>query len=394
MTGDAAARERAGSATSESAGASRPAPFYRPELDGLRFFAFFMVYWSHALPTGTSAWARLLPAGAVDWALAFVRMGAWGVDLFFVLSSYLITELLLREREEHGRVDVGAFWIRRILRIWPLYFAFLAVVFTLVPRILNDHVPRGYALAFLTFTANWAMASWGLVGSVAMPLWSVSVEEQFYLVWPVVARHLPARRLAVFSACLVPVGVLVRCLVLAAGSTTRAPAVWCNTLSRLDPIALGAILAVVLRGARPRWSPAVARLVVGGAVTVLLLVARFELSGSLGALGGSLLYLAAALACAAAIAAVLALGSASAFARPSLVYLGRISYGLYVFHLLGLRLAGLVGGGARSPVWLALLPPLGFVVTLLLAAASFRWLERPFLRLKRRVTRTESAPID
>ena len=100
-----------------------PSRFYRPELDGLRFLAFFLVFICHAqYGIAWQSWAGqlLLHVGAG---------GSFGVDLFFVLSAYLITELLRREKLETGSIDVGGFYVRRILRIWPLYFGFLVLYF-------------------------------------------------------------------------------------------------------------------------------------------------------------------------------------------------------------------------------------------------------------------------
>jgi peptidoglycan/LPS O-acetylase OafA/YrhL len=93
--------------------------FYRPELDGLRFFAFLAVYVEHTFGFGMGEHHHL--PNWIGTALGTIgKAGTFGVDLFFVLSSYLITELLLRERKAVGHLDVKRFYIRRILRIWPL----------------------------------------------------------------------------------------------------------------------------------------------------------------------------------------------------------------------------------------------------------------------------------
>ena len=100
--------------------------FYIPQLDGLRFLAFLAVFVAHAtnangeLPTGSVEWYH-----AEWWGRSALLAGNLGVALFFVLSSYLITSLLVREEDATGRIDVPAFWVRRILRIWPLYFGFV-----------------------------------------------------------------------------------------------------------------------------------------------------------------------------------------------------------------------------------------------------------------------------
>ena len=100
--------------------------YYRPELDVLRLFAFFMVFLSHVVPGDQTFFARAHIAPEIAaLIIAASAGGAFGVDLFFALSSFLITSLLLRERKFCGNIDVPRFYVRRILRIWPLYFAFL-----------------------------------------------------------------------------------------------------------------------------------------------------------------------------------------------------------------------------------------------------------------------------
>ena len=116
--------------------------FYLPELDTLRFFAFLAVFICHA-------------GHAVGKDLPIVVSGSFGVDLFFALSAFLISELLLREKETCGTINVRAFWVRRILRIWPLYFCMLASAAFLGG--LN-----GYQLATcLFFTGNFGFILWG-----------------------------------------------------------------------------------------------------------------------------------------------------------------------------------------------------------------------------------------
>src|ERR1700674_1439630 len=95
--------------------------FYLPQLDILRFFAFFAVFSVHVAPRAMGSGRGIV--------VGLARSGTFGVDLFFALSAYLITELLLRERRIAGHLDVRSFYIRRILRIWPLYFFYLALAF-------------------------------------------------------------------------------------------------------------------------------------------------------------------------------------------------------------------------------------------------------------------------
>jgi peptidoglycan/LPS O-acetylase OafA/YrhL len=140
---------------------SNPFPserFYLPELDSLRFFAFLLVFWCHVgTASGYNSWLTLA--------------GAFGVDLFFVLSAYLISELLLREKAASGTLNVRSFWIRRILRIWPLYFTMLAVGFVL-------RQPFGaQRAAYSCFVDNLSPGFLGMQCALIGSLWSVSIEE-------------------------------------------------------------------------------------------------------------------------------------------------------------------------------------------------------------------------
>src|ERR1700756_2077047 len=106
----------------------RQTRFYRPELDALRFFAFSAVFVDHMrLPQTEDYIAHHAPPMAAELINSALSAGIFGVPLFFLLSAFLITSLLLREKEETGTLRVRAFYLRRILRVWPLYFVFLAI---------------------------------------------------------------------------------------------------------------------------------------------------------------------------------------------------------------------------------------------------------------------------
>jgi peptidoglycan/LPS O-acetylase OafA/YrhL len=372
-------------AMGERAAASDSAPreprptgtFYRPELDGLRFLAFLVVFVCHALQPAEDFWVRKTGALLGPWVAAGVRGGRFGVDLFFVLSSYLITEILLRERRRQP-VNVKAFWARRILRIWPLYFTFLLAAILFAPRIMVvEHLSTRYAVAFAFFAGNWAVATGGFQASVVMHLWSVSMEEQFYLSWPLAVRWLSPRRLVGLTIALIPISMLVRAYLTVTHGDAREPVVWVNTFARLDPIAIGALLAMKLDGRVPALGAWRARGLIAGGALIVLLVSRYEVGLFAHPVGGALGYTAVAVACAMTIVGALGLGPGSALARPVPVYLGRISYGAYVFHYFCAHLVSQRANSALAPVW-------SFALTIALASASYRWLETPFLKLKDR----------
>lgn len=369
----------------ESTPAAAPR-FYRPELDGLRFLAFLGVFVHHAFPQTPDwyAWQGFAPPVA-DAAAAFVRAGGFGVDLFFVLSAFLITELLLREHELHGHVSIPAFLARRALRIWPLFFFFVASSL-LADRLLLDRpgLTSGYVLAFLALAGNWACAFEGYPDSVAAPLWSVSIEEQFYLAFPVALARMGPGRLRAFALVLLVVGAASRVLTVVAG--TQHPAVWCSTLCRVDTIGVGILLCLTLR-TRPRWEPRrLTRLLLGGgglllwmAVELATPVAEQTLVGV--SVGYPMIYLGAA------GMLLSTFGSGSLLASRPFVALGRVSYGLYVYHVLALALAGVALQRVLGvqPQWYTFVL-LGFGITVVLAMTSYRFLEAPFLRLKERFT--------
>ncbi len=163
--------------------------------------------------------------------------GAFGVSLFFVLSSYLITELLLREKDLIGTLDVRSFYIRRILRIWPLYFAFLALAVVLQWIVPGQHVTWRAGMWFSLLAGNWFIVFHGFPSSVIFPLWSVSIEEQFYITWPAVVRRVSENGILICAGLLLSVATIAR--VYLGMHHTGESDVWCNTFVQLDPIAIG-----------------------------------------------------------------------------------------------------------------------------------------------------------
>jgi peptidoglycan/LPS O-acetylase OafA/YrhL len=312
--------------------------------------------------------------------------GTFGVDLFFVLSSYLITELLLRERALRGFLDIKAFYIRRMLRIWPLYFIFLFAAYGLTFIAPTEGLTWWHLLGFTFFVGNWVYFL-APVATVAAPLWSVSLEEQFYLIWPWVIRRGGPRRVAL---CAVGLMVFAMIVTLALGILhPNFDWVSKNSFTRVDGIAVGALLAVVLHGGTPTLSAGARGALFAASMAVLLWVAHdFGLNHVPVALlplvtGWPL----AALACGGILLSVL--GSTGRWTAPlragPLVYLGRISYGLYVYHELLLKVAARVfPEHDSSPTQMLEYWAFGLCATLPIAAASYRFIELPFLRLKRR----------
>lgn len=359
--------------------------FYHPELDVLRFAAFLAVFMHHGLPRDERLYVNSgLSETATQWLLTTKEAGAFGLDLFFALSSYLITELLLREFAARGTFSVSAFYVRRALRIWPLYFTFLALTIFVIPTLLPaDRFGSIYIVSFALFVGNWVCVAQGLPYSVANPLWSISVEEQFYIGWPLLLRFFGVNRLKQLAFAMLIVAVLTRIGLAIYG--VEHPGVWYNTIARLDPIALGAILAFVLKGRAPQISTALRTVLCLTALAIWWLVARYLSQDGPGSVAT---YALSGFASVMLLAAVLRSEARILRVPPFswLVYLGRISYGLYVFHLLALALMAQVMflPIVRIPLNFELRLGLSFLLTVALAAVSYKLLEQPFLRLKRR----------
>jgi peptidoglycan/LPS O-acetylase OafA/YrhL len=352
-------------------------PFYRPELDCLRFFAFLCVFIHHTLPKVPEFYReRHLPERLANIPYA----GSFGVDLFFCLSAYIITELLLREVALRGGVDVFAFYVRRALRIWPLYFAFVGFSFALTFFDATQVFSGRDLVMFLALLGNWAAAG-GNILSVVLPLWSVSIEEQFYLFWPLVLRR--GRRELLFRMCfaMIAIAFVWRSIIVATVQDPKRSEflIWNGTFSHFDVFAYGILLALI--GPLPRVSPwtRVALLAMGGACWYAgaVLQHRGDVMMALVAIGS----------------VSLLMGTIGLEAHNRvLIRLGVVSYGLYVFHELALLCVGKLlphTHGKNFVIWLVG----SLLLTIVFALASYRWLESPFLRMKKRFTFVASRPV-
>ena len=162
---------------------------YFENLDGLRFFCFLSVFLFHSLETDKD-YIKLNPVYRFFKESSFAN-GFLGVNFFFVLSGCLITYLLIKEKQRVRSIHIGHFWMRRILRIWPLYFACVFYGFIILPytKILAGGQPAETANPwyYLGFISNFDYIRHGLPDSKSLGvLWSVAIEEQFYLAWPVI----------------------------------------------------------------------------------------------------------------------------------------------------------------------------------------------------------------
>lgn len=356
-----------------------------PALDGLRGVAILLVLFLHFGQFGHG-----LPAPTVLVDNVFIRLartGWMGVDLFFVLSGFLITGILYDTKGSPRYFR--QFYARRVLRIFPLYYAALALFLIILPALRPENWVlqdlRTDAVWYWTYLYNMKVAAAGFRPSSALGhFWSLAVEEQFYLFWPVAVLWLGRKHLLV--TCIVAVVAALACrLVLSFSGYVVLPDVW--TPARMDALAVGGFIAIIARqpdglAAMRRWAPPAA---VAAAILLAILlrydVALLTLAHTLVALlFGAILVLA------------LTVSSASMFgaiaASPILRFFGRYSYSLYVFHhpLLWFKPAFSLAFvptvfGSRLPAYMLWLV-VSIGISVAIALVSWHLLEKQFLKLK------------
>jgi len=366
--------------------------YYRPELDALRFFAFLAVFAFHRMD--------YVPTDPVQdlWTFRIGTVGAFGVPVFFLLSAFLITELLLRERTATGRIHVRSFYIRRILRIWPLYFAVfygLALLNHFVPGTGTDN-PLAW-LAFTFFSGNWYITLRGWIAGAVDPLWSISVEEQFYLVIPLLASVGGRKALAIASWALLVVAYVTVLLY----GMHRSPGdhgEWTNSFVHFQFFSAGTLIALILRGRLINLSLPIRALgILAGIACWFAAMIGFRVQSwnpqptAFGSVAGWLLVLAGTV-----LLFLSTLGLAERYVPAWLAYFGRISYGLYLFHSLVFFLVFekakpvLNQLAALLHLNLILRNALGTVLvlglSLIVAHLSYRYFEAFFLSMKRKFT--------
>ena len=337
-----------------------------PELDGIRGLAALMVVGFH---------------------LAGVYSGFLGVDIFFVLSGFLITSILLREYDEHGEIRLKTFYLRRAIRLWPVLTVFL-LVYGAVALALNR--PLSNTLAAMAsvefYYSNWLQAFRAPVDlDMLTHTWSLSVEEHFYVVWPlaiiVLMRHVRNYRL-IIGLLIGAIGAIGLWRGYLFWITASDPRCYCGTDTRADALLSGCLVAFIRQlGLQVSHRLSAAALI---AILCLLLPPGWLKSGAVYYGGFTLITVAAP---------ILLLWILQNPQHPAchllrhraLIWVGQISYSLYLWHWLVLR------------VMQTLIPnqyvarPVALVLSFLVSALSFYAIERPCLRLKNRLT-TMTAP--
>lgn len=349
-------------------------PGYDPALDGLRGLAIGLVLLHHCFG----------PAFSFFWI---------GVDLFFVLSGFLITRILLDSVNE--KKYLLNFYGRRVLRIFPLYYACLAVLFFIAPQVFRSTADELRYLFnhqgwYWTYMQNWLIVRDGYAPGRSMILshfWSLAIEEQYYLVWPFLVLVFRGRKLLWLTLVLIVAAMAVRL-----SGHYHNPGYYVSTFTRVDSLLVGALLVLLLQHYREKvvrylaiLMPVLGILLVGG----LAWFRNPDYSNPFYVKAGYTL-----LALFFAGLVVLCLDTRMNWFRKimslrPLIFLGKYSYGLYVFHFpvywlcrdaFLQQLSRFIHQDALAKVGAA---GLCVLLTTGLALLSFHLLEKPFLRLKR-----------
>lgn len=348
---------------------------YFPSLNGIRALCALLVIKEHA-----------------QWKIAgepqLTKWGFLGVDMFFVISGFLIVTLLLRERDRVGQISLKQFYVRRTLRIFPIYYLLIAMIF-IVALATYSHSTKTWDLykwsfpVFLLYLQDIVPISMGLL----FHTWSLAMEEQFYMIWPSIERFLraslvvPVLLLLIALAQFCNFGFFAEPIVSVYGNSGPTPPIFTVTFT---PILLGVLAAHAMH--HRKTGEAICGLLMNRWVPLVLLSAALlvcELSNQLQGITRLSLHL---LFCATLMSLVI--NPAGVFSRflqsRPMFYLGSISYGVYLYHtflLWGIARAF----GARAH---ALTPPvlflLGTASAVGLAALSFRYFETPIMNLRHR----------
>lgn len=340
-------------------------------LDGLRAFSIIAVIGFHVLS----------PQGLL------FRNGYLGVSLFFAISGILITTLLLRERETAGQINLYNFYVRRSLRIFPLYYAVLAT-YVVVTYLLERGTPRGNLFfsnlpAYLTYTSNWFVELSTTSSVIFYFAWSLATEEQFYLFWPSVVRYSRNRY--------TPVAIILAAML--AGEAAR----WASSADWIDgralpvvmlksiaaPICLGCVAAHVLHHRRSfRVLYEMAGRIWSVPVALLFLVAAVRLDLPELVISLSMVFL--------VVACIIRERHCLSWMLDSKLirHIGMISYGMYLMHMLTFNLVRKLVPPAAGR-WVLFLATLTAVIAL--ASLSFRFFERKVQGLKKHLERRAGA---
>lgn len=363
---------------------------YFPNLNGLRFIAASLVVIHHT--EQIKSFFKINNYYEVPFS---VIIGRLGVVLFFVLSGFLITYLLVAEENIKGRISIKPFYVRRILRIWPLYFLIILLGLWILPNISifilpgfgKDIIYKDLFLKIVLFVAFLPNLVLSLIGAIpyVSHTWSIGTEEQYYLVWPVILKYFRKYRVALMLFIIFSYIGIEK--LLSSRYSDMIPhhyalqAFWGNF--NIDCMAIGGLFAILLFK-KSRYLKFLINNYLFYGVTIL--VCALMINGA---------YLPYHFESYATLFGIIILNLAANNKINTLLenrvlnYLGKISYGIYMYHPITIVLAIQIAVSINATThWVIYL--LTFTLTILIAAISYRYFEAPFLKFKVRFSKIVS----
>ncbi len=353
---------------------------YYNELDGVRGIAAFMVMLLH--------FSYFIKDPRVFKLISsFSFLGEFGVTLFFVLSGFLITRILLSSKENNNYFS--NFYIRRALRIFPLYYLFLILMYLVYPIISSvAFVPFGQQICYWIYLQNFAISfKWQEIGPGHF--WSLAVEEHFYFFWPILVFYLAKTniRKSVYAICIL--AFLLRVVL-----SSKGIDVYYNTFTRIDSLAMGALLAII--ELENKMNVGIKKQFLSGFFISLIvtLVLGYLTSGERNIAMQSIKYVLINAVCYTFIGYIISAGADNFLSKilktGPFKYTGKISYGLYIYHPFCFDF--LAAHFKLYGRYLILDFILSFLFCYLVATASYYLFEIRFLKLKKKFKYEELVP--
>lgn len=365
---------------------------YFDNLDALRFFSFLAVFLFHSFHTEI---AEIKESSTYAFMTKFLfRNGNLGVNFFFVLSGFLITYLLLFERKVFGKIDIKMFYVRRVLRIWPLYAFCIVFGFILFPIIKDFFGEQSNETAnpifYFFFISNFDLINNGLPDcSVLGVLWSISVEEQFYLLWPLLFAFIKPKYFKYIFLSIIIISISFRFVY------DSSLVYEYHTLSCIGDMAIGGLFAHQILTNRSfkativllqRWQILVLYLLAAGFFLFRPWVSKLFLLHELERMLIAAIFGLIILEQNYSRKSIFKLGKLK-----NITKLGKITYGLYCLHFIGILITITITSklGYNKYLWqiIILETILSLGISILISQASYQFYEKPFLKLKRKFQR-------
>jgi peptidoglycan/LPS O-acetylase OafA/YrhL len=350
-------------------------------IDVVRFIAFFFVFIHHFVYRGGNS---ISTHPETFWTNTYVDsvtfFGSEGVTIFFCLSGYLLSRILIAEFRTTGKLSVRSFYLRRILRIWPLYFSFILVCLLSAPLLGNQVITKSELPYLLSFSYNWQQLFTGDSRGMAAILWSISVEEQIYLTLPLLLLLFFRWGFEKLAISLVFIGFFCRILFY-----VNEQNLYRNTFSYMSTIGIGMLFALYEVNIRAWFNNHRRSLCL---VSIFLIVSYIFLFKQLFSVG-SLQIIAFDMTAMTSIFLLLILGDREkGRTNPFLklfAYFGRRTYGMYIFHwpILALMVSrGIFYNDQNGISILGLV--FAFILVVSVSVFSYRFFEKPFLDLRKK----------